>query len=119
PATGSLANVQAHIAVTQACGTDGSRVIVVNIIPNRGATISGVSGATASKSFMPKDAKHVNDVNVPALGVEHVYKSATLAASFPASSFTDSNANTLVAGGTFNYMCASALDGRCTIALGM
>ncbi len=82
-------------------------------------------GQDAVHLFMPSDARHIKDIQDSLIGTEHVYMSATLAKTFPASSFTDTNSGNRVAVGTFYFNCDNGQNqvnpthiGACTIGLG-
>jgi hypothetical protein len=82
-------------------------------------------GQDAVRLFMPSDARHVKEIQDSTIGTEHVYTSATLAKTFPASSFTDANSGNQVAVGTFYFNCDNGQNqdnsthvGACTIGLG-
>jgi hypothetical protein len=64
--------------------------------------------------FFPLEAKHVRDFTDPTIGLFHVYQSADLAATFPASDFYDSNGGGASPPGTFSIVCG----GVCSFALG-
>ncbi len=83
------------------------------------------TGQDAVRLFMPTDAHHIKDIQDSLIGTEHVYMSATLAKTFPASSFTDTNSGNRVAVGTFYFNCDNGQNqvnpthiGACTIGLG-
>jgi hypothetical protein len=83
------------------------------------------TGQDAVRLFMPSDARHIKDIQDPTIGGEHVYISATLAKTFPASSFADANSGNPVPVGTFYFNCDNGLNqdnathvGACTIGLG-
>ena len=67
-----------------------------------------------AKMFFPPDARHVRDFTDPNIGLFHVYQSADLAATFPASDFYDSNRGGALPAGTFSIVCG----GACSFALG-
>lgn len=100
---------------------DGSRVHFVDVSPNDSTTQwNDATGEAVARTFLPPDAKYVKDVNVPDFGLEHVYQSADLAATFPASSFTDANTGNAVPPGTFYISCGNQdeLQGGCSLNLG-
>ena len=59
-------------------------------------------------------------MQVPDFGLEHVYTSTLLAASFPASAFTDASTGNTVPAGTFYYSCGNQTEpnGGCSLQLG-
>jgi hypothetical protein len=92
---------------------------------NAGTVWNATIGQDAVRLFMPSDARHIKDIQDPTIGTEHVYTSATLAKTFPASSFTDVNSGNQVAAGTFYFNCDNGQNqdnathvGACTIGLG-
>jgi hypothetical protein len=67
--------------------------------------------------FFPPDAHHVADLTDPEIGPFHVYQSASLAQTFPATAFTNSSGGGLVPPGTFGMACEPPSP-ACTIAIG-
>ena len=73
-----------------------------------------------AQAFIPSDAKFVQDMQAPDLGLEHIYVSADLALVFPASVFTNAQNGQPVPPGTFYVSCHNQVDprGGCSLQLG-
>ena len=104
--------------------TDGKgspRAYFLHIVsPDSQVTWDANTAETIAKLFLPSDAQFTQSLTVPGFGVEQVYTSALLAASFPASDFTDATTNAIVAAGTFYYACGDTNEdqGGCTLTWG-
>jgi hypothetical protein len=102
-------------------GTGGQRAGFLHLVTPDSGTVWSKSTATGiAKLFLPSDATYVKDRTIQDFGVEHVYMSADLAASFPASAFIDNDTNAPVKPGTFYYACGGEgeTEGGCTVNLG-
>lgn len=111
-------DVEIQVALVSA--DDSSRVRYIRIAPADATTSWSNSQAEAiAKTFLPSDAVYEKDLTVADFGVEHVYTSKLLAASFAASAFQDENGNA-VAPGTFYMACGDQTDGSgvCSMQLG-
>ena len=87
-------------------GNDGKQhVETMDVDPPPGDTWDATTAQAMFQVFLPPDATHVKDTTT-SQGVDHVYHSNALAATFPASEFVDSN-NQPVPPGTFDVQCSS------------
>jgi hypothetical protein len=83
-------------------GKDGQqRDARVGIAPQPGVTLTAQALATLLPQYLPPDAKHLRDFTDPQIGLIHLYSSADLAATFPASAFSNQGG----APGTFIVAC--------------
>lgn len=73
--------------------------------PADGASLTAQEANRLAPLFFPPDAKYQHDIHDPDGGTIHVYRSADLAASFPASDFRDSNSGAADPPGTFAVAC--------------
>lgn len=81
------------------------------------------AAATTNKVLallLPSDAQHTKDEQVQDIGLVHVYLSADLALTFPASAFADIQTSQPLTPGTFSVECNSSngLHGGCNFTLG-
>jgi hypothetical protein len=87
-------------------GKDGQqRLGNMGFGPADGASLTAQEANRLTPLFFPPDAKYQHDIHDPDAGTIHVYRSADLAASFPASDFTDSNSGAADPPGTFAVAC--------------
>lgn len=104
------------ISLTLDAANDGGHVHFIKITGTGAnkATMEGIA-----KHFLPTDAKYQKDMQVADFGTEHVYSSASLAKTFPADMFQDSNGNNITPG-TFYVACGDQVDGpnACSLNLG-
>jgi len=112
-----------HVLVAALLGAGGvtDRVRSLRIAPaDAGVTWNASTGETLVKKFMPPDSAYQRDKRAPDAGTEHVYLSQLLAASFPASVFTDIDTDAPLPPGTFDYYCGGVnnTDGGCILLLG-
>ena len=112
----------AHAVIVALVGTDGvtDRMRFLRIAPAEGVTWPAGTGLALVKKFLPPDAKYQKDKPSSDVGIEHVYVSQLLAASFPASVFTDIDTGAALTPGTFDYYCGGDVnaDGGCALNLG-
>jgi hypothetical protein len=109
------------IALVVGAGGVTDRMRFLRIAPaDQGVTWSAGTGETLVKGFMPPDSKYQKDKKTQDVGTEHVYLSQLLAASFPASVFTDIDTSAPLTPGTFDYYCGGDInaDGGCALNLG-
>jgi hypothetical protein len=111
-----------HILVIALVGAGGvtDRMRFLRIAPgDQGVPWPAGTGVTLVKGFMPPDSKYQKDKPSPDVGIEHVYVSQLLAASFPASVFTDIDTSAPLTPGTFDYYCGGDVnaDGGCALNL--
>jgi hypothetical protein len=102
-------------------GTDGKqRDARVGISAQPGASLTAQALATLLPHYLPPDTKHVRDFTDPQIGLIHVYTSADLAATFPASDFSDSGTGQALPPGTFGVACnqPGAPGPGCDVVLG-
>ncbi len=102
PAT--VVGVAVTIIVARDAATD--HINDIDITPTGSWTLT--QAIAVALTFLPADARHVRDFALapPPHLIEHVYQSATLAATFPASAFTTA-ADAALAPGTLSYVCAA------------
>lgn len=104
---------------TEHTGSDGNPHLAwFHIDAPGGTTWSDQQGVTIARPFLPPDAKHVRDFTDPQVGLIHVYVSAALAATFPASEFTDSGNGQQLPPGTFGVACGQPGPSQCSITTG-
>ena len=118
---GSVNGVAVVVGGTLIDGTGGQRFWWLTVTPlDKGVTWDSATALDIAKQLIPTDARYLKDVNVPDFGLEHIYRSKTLAASFPASAFTDANTGAAVTPGTLYISCGNATSqqGGCTIQTG-
>lgn len=105
-----------------ATGTDGAaRLDDFRISPPSGTTWSDQQGVSIARQFFPPDARHVRDIVDPYAGLIHVYVSAALAATFPASEFhvfTVGGNSQLAPPGTFSIVCGQPALTPCGVTTG-
>jgi hypothetical protein len=101
-------------------GTDGQpRVDQMSVNPADPSAWSDAVAAAVTSRFVPRDAHFVRDIADPNVGTIHVYQSADLARSFPASAFTDSGNNgARLPAGTLGVACDNSAQTGCTITIG-
>jgi hypothetical protein len=88
---------------------------------NAAASLYGfVAGANyqAARVLFPPDAVYVEDVQDSTLGTVHIYRSASLAASLPASAFANTQGGPAWPAGTFSVSCNAPGVQQCTIVTG-
>jgi hypothetical protein len=94
----------------------------LRLIPqDSGVKWSASTGSQIATAFLPKDAKHLQDVTVSGSGLEHLYLSATLASTFTADEFLNADTFAPVTPGTLYFVCGGDLDvdsGGCEFELG-
>lgn len=102
-------------------GTDGQgHVGILSVGPtDASASWPESQGIAESKMFFPADAVYVHDIQDPDVGTLHVYRSAQLAATFPASAFANTGpSGGLVPPGTFIIACEIPGPPGCDLRLG-
>lgn len=95
-----------------------SHIISLDIAPQGSWTAA--QAMKIALAFLPADAKHVRDFTLaPAPhAVEHVYQSAALAATFPASAFINVNTDAVESPGTLSYVCIVGVANKCNVGIG-
>jgi hypothetical protein len=99
--------LQVELYVDAHPGTDGNpHVMFLHFgpIPGSGDTWDLATAQALAATFFPPDAQHLRDVQA-SNGLDHIYRSARLAATFPASDFTTDVGSHAVPPGTFDYEC--------------
>ena len=88
--------------------------------PDSGTTWSATTANKVVALLLPSDANHTKDEQVQDIGLVHVYLSADLALTFPASAFVDIQTSQPLTPGTFSYECNSSngLHGGCNFTVG-
>jgi hypothetical protein len=112
-----------HVLIVALLGAGGvtDRMRFLRIAPDdQGVTWNASTGEAMVKQFLPPDSKYQKDKKSQNVGTEHVYLSQLLAASFPASVFTDIDTDAPLPPGTFDYYCGGDVnaDGGCALLLG-
>src|SRR5262249_11792157 len=110
-----------NVVARRDTGTGGERAGLLHLVPlGSGNQWDSATGKALAELFLPHDAVFQRDLQVPNFGTEHVYASADLALSFPASDFLDSQTGKSVPPGTFYYSCGNQREpaGGCTLTLG-
>jgi hypothetical protein len=112
----------AHILVVALVGAGGvtDRMRFLRIAPAEGVTWPAGTGVALVKKFLPPDSKYQKAKPSSDVGIEHVYVSQLLGASFPASVFRDIDTDAALTPGTFDYYCGGDVnsDGGCALLLG-
>jgi hypothetical protein len=117
----TLDGTQVLVIAQVGAGGVTDRMRFLRIAPaDQGVTWPAGTGESLVKKFLPPDAKYQKDKQSPDVGTEHVYLSQLLAASFPASVFTDIDTDAPLTPGTFDYYCGGDVnaDGGCALLLG-
>lgn len=106
----------------EATGRDGNfHLDDFRIAQPSGTTWSDQQGVGIARQFFPPDAQYVRDIIDPYVGLTHVYVSAALAATFPASEFRDYTTggnSQLAPPGTFLITCGQPDPTRCEVTTG-
>src|SRR5262249_13433384 len=104
---GGVSNKYAlNLTVRGDAGTGGKRAGLLHLEQlGGGKQWDSATGEALAKVFLPRDAAFQRDLQAPNVGTEHVYQSADLALSFPASNFSDSQTGKVAPPGTFYYSC--------------
>jgi hypothetical protein len=120
----SINGQQAQIFIDLQSGQDGEQhvdVIHVQPPPGSGMTWDPNTAAAITQTFLPQDATPVQDIQSSS-GVEHIYRSAALAATFSADMFTNATGTQAVPSGTLFWQCgASSKRSRvplCIVSIG-
>jgi hypothetical protein len=117
----TIAGTRVLVIATVGAGGVTDRMRFLRIAPaDQGVTWDAATGSAMVKRFMPPDSAYQRDKQAPDAGTEHVYLSQLLAASFPASVFTDIDTDAPLPPGTFDYYCGGVnnTDGGCILLLG-
>lgn len=108
----TIAGQDVQVFADSMSGTDSqAHVYVVNIEPFDSATWPTSADASLTQTFLPPDAVHVQDVAANG-GTAHIYRSARLGATFPASVFTSDSGGQEVPVGTLVWQCEPPLGGN-------
>lgn len=102
-------------------GTGGQRFWSLIILPSdTHVTWDQATAEAMAKALIPSDAVYQRDMQVSGFGPEHLYRSVSLAASFPARTFTNIDSGDAVPPGTFYVSCGNTYStrGGCTIQTG-
>jgi hypothetical protein len=100
-------------------GTDGlQRVDNLAFALNPNNTWTADANYQAARVLFPPDAVFVEDVQDQTLGTVHIYRSASLAASLPASAFANTQGGPTWPPGTFSVACNAPGVQQCTIVTG-
>lgn len=113
------AAVEIRLSDLTAASDGQPRVDLFTIADPDGNAWTTATSAAVVAQFFPPDARHVRDDQTPDVGTLHVEQSADLAATFPASAFTNTGqGGGLEPPGTFSYTCDAPGDIGCTVSLG-
>lgn len=121
---GSIGGVGVVVGGALTDGAGGQRFWSLILTPlDKNTTWNAATALNIAKQLIPADAQYVKDKQVPDFGLEHIYVSKSLAASFPDAGsglFTDVDTNTAVTPGTFYIACnnVNSVRGGCTIQTG-
>jgi len=101
-------------------GNDGQqRVNNLTFALNPNNSWTAAANYLAAQVLFPPDAVFVQDVQDPTLGVIHVYRSATLGATLPASAFADTHGGSAWPPGTFSVSCDVPGLEQCSLLTGV
>lgn len=100
-------------------GTDGlQRVDNLTFTMDANSTWTADANYQAAQAMFPPDAVYVQDVQDPTLGVIHIYRSASLGATLPASAFANAQGGPAWPAGTFSVTCNVPGQQLCTVMTG-
>ena len=101
-------------------GNDGlQRVNNLTFALNPNSTWTAAANYLAAQTLFPPDALFVKDVQDPTLGVIHVYRSASLGATLPASAFADTHGGPVWQPGTLSVSCDVPGLEQCSLLTGV
>ena len=118
---GRVGNYELVVGGMLTDGTGDQRFSTLILTPlDKTVTWDSATAYAIAKQLIPDDARYVTTKNIPDFGVEQVYVSKSLAASFPADAFTDADTGATVTPGTFYISCGNVTSqhGGCTLQLG-
>ncbi len=100
-------------------GTDGQqRIDNLSFALNPNEPWTADANYQAAQTLLPPDALYVQDLQDPAQGTIHLYRSTTLATTLPASAFANSQGGPAWPAGTFSVTCNAPGVQLCTIMTG-
>jgi hypothetical protein len=104
----TLQGVQVYVTTQFSHSNSGDRASSIELQAVAAAPWDAATATKVVNTMFPSDAQHVSDRQTTTYGVQHIYASASLAASFPAAAFRALNGAGLVQPGSFFFSCSSS-----------